>query len=65
MVLRGVGEHFYEVIVESVVELALQMPGKLGMVQIAGVNGEHVGVNGDGGILQVDQDFNGTVSFAC
>ena len=65
MVLRGVGEHFYEVIVESVVELALQMPGKLGMVQIAGVTGEHVGVNGDGGILQVDQDFNGTVSFAC
>ena len=59
MILRRVREHFYKVVVQSVVELALQMPGKLGMVEIAGVNGEHVGVNGDGGILQVDQNFYG------
>lgn len=64
MILRRVGEHFYEVIVQSVVELALQMPGKLRMVEIASVNGKHVGVNGDGGILQVDQNFYGAIVFA-
>jgi len=64
MVLRSVGEHFDEVVVESVVELALQMPGKLGMVEIARVNGEDVGVNRDGGIFQVDQNFDGAIIFA-
>src|ERR1700728_3280805 len=64
MILRRVREHFYKVVVQSVVELALQMPGKLGMVEIASVNGEHVGLNGDGGILQVDQNFYGAIVFA-
>lgn len=64
MILRRVGEHFYEVVVQSVVELALQMPGKLGMVEIASMNGKHVGVNGDGGIFQIDQNFYGAIVFA-
>ena len=34
------------------------------MIEVAGVDWEHVGVNGDGGVLQVDEDFDRAVVFA-
>jgi hypothetical protein len=50
--------------VQSVVDLTLQVPGELGMIEIAGVDGEHIGVDWDGGVLQVDQDFDCAVVFS-
>src|SRR5208283_1319086 len=63
-ILRGADEHFDEVVVQSVVELALQMPGKLRMIEVAGVNRKHVGVNRDGRVFQIDQHFDNTVTLA-
>ena len=52
------GKHFDEIIVQAIIELVLQVPGELGMVQIAGMHFEHVGVNRDGRVLQIDQNFD-------
>jgi hypothetical protein len=59
-----VGKHFDEIVMQAVVELVLQMPGELGMIQIAGMNGEHVGVNGEGGVFQVNQNFDDAILLA-
>lgn len=64
MILRRAGKHFNEIVVQAVVKLVLEMPGELGMVEIAGMKRKHVSVDGDGAILQVDQDFDGSVIFA-
>src|SRR5208337_4396245 len=32
--LRSVGKHFDEIVVQAIVELALQMPGELGMLEV-------------------------------
>ena len=56
--MRGVEKHLDEVIVEGVVKLALEVPGKLRVIEIAGMDGEDVGVYGDGGVFQVDEDFD-------
>ena len=63
-ILRGAGKHFDEIVVQAVVELALKMPGELGMIEVAGMNREHVGVNRDGRVLQIDQNFDNAVVFA-
>src|ERR1019366_641409 len=63
-ILRGAGKHFNEIVVQAVVELALKMPGELGMIEVAGMNREHVGVNRDGRVLQIDQNFDNAVVFA-
>jgi len=63
-ILRSVGKHFDEIVMQAVVELVLQMPGELGMIQIAGMNGEHVGVNGEGGVFQVNQNFDDAILLA-
>ena len=58
------GKHFDEIIVQSIVELVLQVPGELGMVQIAGMHFEHVGGNRDGRVLQIDQNFDPAIVLA-
>ena len=63
-ILRGAGKHFDEIVVQCVVELVLKMPRELGMIEVAGMNREDVGVNRDGGALQIDQNFNHAVVFA-
>ena len=63
-VLRGVEKHLDEVIVEGVVKLALEVPGKLRVIEIASVDLEDVGVHRDGGVFQVDEDFDEVVGFA-
>src|ERR1700687_1467276 len=63
-ILRGAGKHFDEIVVQPVVELALKMPSELGMIEVAGMNRKHVGVNRDGRVLQIDQNFDSAVVFA-
>ena len=63
-ILRGAGKHFDEIVVQAVVELVLQMPGELRMIEVAGMDRKHVGVNRDGRALQIDQDFDNAVIFA-
>src|ERR1035441_1214124 len=62
-ILRGAGKHFDEVVVQSIVELALQVPGELGMIEIAGMNREHVGVNRNRRVFQIDENFDSAVVF--
>ena len=62
-VLGSADEHFDEIVVEGVVELALKLPGKLRAVKIAGMDREHVGVHGGDGIFQIDQDLDESVGF--
>src|SRR5271165_3783572 len=57
-ILRGTEKHFDEIVVQSVIELVLQMPGELRMIEVAGMDRKHIGVNGDGRVLQVDQNFD-------
>ena len=63
-ILRSADEHFDEVVVKRVVELALKLPGELGAVEVAGMDWEHVGVHGRGWIFQVDEDLYESVGFA-
>ena len=42
---------------QAIVELALERPFELWMVKIARVHLEVIGVDGDGGILEADDDF--------
>ena len=63
-ILRGAGKHFDEIVVQAVIELALKMPGELGMIEVAGMNRQNVGVNRDGGVLQIDQNFDHAAIFA-
>src|SRR5208337_341644 len=63
-ILRGAGKHLDEIVVQSVVELALKMPGELGTIEVALMNREHVGVNRDGRVLQIDQNFDSAVVLA-
>ena len=45
--MRGADEHLYEVGVEGIVELALEAPFELRVVEVAGMEFEVVGVDGD------------------
>jgi hypothetical protein len=44
--------------VERVEELALEAPLELRIVEVAGVEVEVVGVDGDGGVLELDDDLD-------
>src|ERR1035437_339555 len=63
-ILRSANEHLDEIVVQGVIELALKMPGELGMIEIAGMNWEYVGVNWDGRVLQINQNFDHAAIFA-
>jgi hypothetical protein len=60
--LRGADEHFREVVVQGVVELSLEALFELGVVEVAGMEIEIVGVHGDGFVLELDDDLD-AVSF--
>ena len=57
-ILRRAGKHLDQIIVQAIVKLALECPFELGMVKIAGMHFEAVGVHRDGRIFEVDEDFN-------
>ena len=56
-ILRRANEHFDKVVVQSVIELALEVPFELWMVEVAGMQIEIVGVNRNGFVLELDDDF--------
>jgi len=57
-VLRCANEHFHEVVVQGIVELALETPFELRIVEVARVEIEIVGVHGDGFVFEFDDDLN-------
>lgn len=61
--MRGADEHFDEIVVEGVVELALELPGELRTFQIAGMNLENVGMYRDCRVLQVNQNLDDSIGF--
>ena len=63
-ILRRAYEHFDEVVVEAVVDLALEMPGELRMIEIAGMDWKHILVHRHGGVFQIDQNLDQAVRFA-
>src|SRR5271168_3332806 len=57
-VLRGADEHFDEVVVQRVVELALEAPLELMVVEVAGMEIEVIGVDRDGCVFESDDEFH-------
>lgn len=57
--MRRANKHFDQVVVQAIVELTLERPLELRMVEIARVQIEVVGVNRDIRILELDDHFNG------
>jgi hypothetical protein len=57
-VLRGADEHFDEVVVQRVVELALEAPFELRVVEVAGMKVEIIRVHRDRSVLELDDDFH-------
>src|SRR5438270_5461376 len=57
-VLRRADKHFDEIVVQSVVELALEAPFELRVVEIAGVQVEIVGVDRDVFVFECNDDFD-------
>jgi hypothetical protein len=58
-VLRSAGEHFDQIVVQAVEELALEGPLKLRVVEVARMKFEIVGMNRNPRILEVDDYFDG------
>jgi len=57
-VLRRADEHLDQVIVQTIVELALEAPFKLRMIQVARVQLKIVGMHRDDRVLELDNDFH-------
>ena len=57
-VLRSSREHFDDVVVQAIEELALEAPFELGMIQIARVQIKIIRVHQDRGILELNDDLN-------
>jgi hypothetical protein len=57
-VLRRADEHLDKVIMQRIVELALETPLELGMVEIARMQIEGIGMDWDSSILELDDDFD-------
>ena len=57
-VLRRADEHFDEVIVQCIEELALEAPLELRVIEIARMEVEVIGVHGNGFVFELDDDFN-------
>ena len=62
--LRGADEHFDEVVVHAIVEVALHGPGELRVFDIAGVDGGVVGVESERAVLELDDEFDCAVVLA-
>ena len=50
---------------QAIVKLALQVPGELRMIQIAGMDREYVGMHRNRRVLQVDQNFDDAIAIPC
>ncbi len=63
-ILRRAYEHFDEIVVQAIVDLPLQMPGKLRMIEIARMNWKDILMHRNGRVLQIDQNLDDAVRFA-
>ena len=63
MILRRADKHFDEIIVQAIVKLVLQMPRELGMIEVARMNRQNVGMDWHGQVLEIDQNFDNAVVF--
>jgi len=57
-VLRSADEHFDEVVVQRIEELALEAPFELRMVEVAGMELEVIGMDRDGRVFESDSEFD-------
>ena len=57
-ILRGADEHFDEVVVQRIIELALEVPFELRMVEVAGMELKVIGMDRDGHVFESDGEFN-------
>ena len=57
-ILRSADEHFDEVIVQGIVELALKAPFKLSIVEVARVHLKIISVHRHGWIFELNNDFH-------
>jgi hypothetical protein len=62
-VLWRANKHLHKVIVQRVIKLALKAPFELGMIEVAGMQVEIVGVYGNGCVFELNNDFY-AVAFA-
>jgi len=63
-ILRRAYEHFNEVVVEAVVDLALKMPGELRVVEVAWMDWKYILMDWHSRVFQVDQNLDGSARFA-
>src|ERR1700691_3974505 len=56
-ILGRADEHFDEVVVQRIVELALETPFKLGMIEVPWMEVEIIGMHGHGLIFELDDDL--------
>jgi len=56
--LRRAGEHLDQVIVQAIIELALEAPLELRMFQVARMQIEIISVHGHGGIAKLNDDLH-------
>src|ERR1700738_2615644 len=61
-ILRSADEHFDEVIVQGIVELALKAPFKLSIVEVAGMHIKIISVHRHGWIFELNNYFH-AISF--
>src|SRR5260370_22383979 len=64
-ILRSADEHFDEVIVQGIVELALKAPFKLSMVEVARVHIKVISVHRHGWIFELNDYFHAISLGAC
>jgi hypothetical protein len=57
-ILRSADEHFDEVIVQGIVELALKAPFKLSIVEVAGMHIKIISVHRHGWIFELNNHFH-------
>ena len=57
-VLRGADEHFDDVVMQAVIELPLESPLELRMIEVAGMKFEVVGVHWNRRVPELDDDFD-------
>lgn len=64
-ILRRPDEHFHEIIVKSVIELALETPLELRVIEVARMKLEVVSVNRNRRVLELNDDLNSFALRAC
>src|ERR1700704_4401720 len=57
-ILRSANEHFHEIIVQGVIELALKAPFKLSIVEVARVHVKIISVHRHGWIFELNNYFH-------